>query len=128
MDEVFRKMMEQIGSNMVLEFNKSTHENKTITKKEYVYKFISTFVHVNTDMNDPLIRMKKILHDDVNETSLCGPEVEFFNKLIDCTVEVDKYIQKLKEIYSDIDELENCQLGSSIKKCLIISEDLKFIN
>ena len=69
--------------------------------------------------------VKKLLKECVNETSLCGPEYIFLNKMID-----SPYAEKLVEKYSVYltDDVKNCQLGDQFEKFLKASKDLIIVS
>lgn len=125
--DVLRRVRLQTDYQLIAKF-RSSFDNEYTTRKNFILKFISVFVKNDIDENLELNEIIKSLHECVNQTSLCGTEIKFFHQLIDCNVPPKEYIKKLREIYSQTIGLESCPVGSVIKRCLDISNNLKFKN
>jgi hypothetical protein len=99
---------------------------KKMHRTDFMTKFITTFIRCNPSKNMNLDEIKEYLHNYVNDTSLCEQETIFFNELINCDAQPEKYIDTLKSIYYKINGLENCQLGNCIIKCIDAGKDISF--
>jgi hypothetical protein len=123
--DLLRRVRMPLDNQLLAKF-RCQFESENITRKEYILKFISTFVKNDISENVEFTEVIKKLHECVDKTSLCKPEIKFFHRLIDCDVPMEKYIDTLEEIYYQTSNLSNCQLGKVIKRCLEASNKLKF--
>lgn len=138
--DILTELFNQTSDLTVRSFETMMNKFKSRTRYEYVYKFISTFMDVEFMLggfiND--LRMKKFrltpetaeqlisqCHNAIDNTSLSEPEIIFFHKLVDCNAPNEEYIATLKMIYHDTENLQKCQLGKSIWRCLELSTNIQ---
>ena len=118
--------MKKIGEQQFNEFKASISNLKEVSRKEYLClflnRFLGNYLHKNID-ND---KFDTYCHKVINSISLCEEEIEFFHEMVDHSTK-NNYIDELIEIYHRIDNLENCQLGENILKCLDASKELIII-
>lgn len=122
-------IISSINDRMVEDFKSVIGPVEKVTKKEYLSLFLGTFLNSqlfskteNMNLKDFILHCRIIL----NQTSLCGQEIEFFNIILDLD-STNNYIQRCKAVYKKIDRLEDCQLANAIWGCLEESNHLEII-
>ncbi|XWV26334.1 hypothetical protein QJ857_gp0740 [Tupanvirus soda lake] len=107
-----------------------------MARKFYICVYLATFLgHIYFPINEhdyniisrtPETKFKKYCHKIINSISLCQPEIDFFHAMVD----IDKpqnYIQQCLELYKNTKDLEKCQLGDNMLKCLEASKHIDII-
>ncbi|AGF84859.1 hypothetical protein QJ854_gp923 [Moumouvirus goulette] len=130
----FQALMKQIEEKQYEEFKTFIHDE--MEKNYYLCIFLGTFLgHDFFPMNGGDYsqfktmyknRAEKYFHKVIDKISLCGEEVEFFHEMVKIS-DNKQYIQKCIEKYHSIKNLDRCQLGENIMKCLKASQHIKII-
>lgn len=95
-----------------------------MTKIEYDCLILNTFLGNYLTPTVDLKQFSEISHELIDCISLSGPEIVFFHNLVDTNV-TDSYINNLIQLYHQTTNLNKCQLGSTILKCLEASKKIK---
>ncbi|ARF12117.1 hypothetical protein Klosneuvirus_3_252 [Klosneuvirus KNV1] len=98
---------------------------KSMTKMEYVCLFLNTFLgkYLTVTETETSNEFADISHELIDCISLLGPEISFFHKLVDYEY-TDNYIDKLIDVYHQTKNLNRCQLGYNIMRCLEASKQI----
>jgi len=140
--------MEHILNNLANEFKEKLDDyenikkNKEIKKNEYLTLFINIicgrsevlttekdlksdfFTYIPIEMwNDKAI--SEFLEEIVDDTSLCGPEQTFLNKMI-----TTEFQENLIDVYKSFfnENVKRCQLGKLLENMLNLSSSLIITN
>ena len=127
------EIMKQIDEKIFVEFKtRITHiiNNGNISIRLFITIYLDIFLG-ELDFKKLIsldnIKFKEIMHKNIDSVSLCHEEVQYFHKIVDYTpVNTTKYIEELLQMYNDIENLKNCQLGNNMKKCLEFCKNISF--
>nr|AEX62222.1 hypothetical protein mv_L17 [Moumouvirus Monve] len=130
----FGAIMKQIEEKQYEDFKKLLSDE--MEKNYYLCVFLASFLgHDYFPMNKGDYsqfksmykdRAEKYFHKVIDKISLCAEEIEFFHEMV--KIPNDKqYIKKCIEKYHSIKNLDRCQLGENILKCLKASEYIRII-
>ncbi|AGC02393.1 hypothetical protein H012_gp055 [Acanthamoeba polyphaga moumouvirus] len=129
----FQAIMKQIVEKQYEDFKKLLSDK--MEKNYYLCVFLGSFLGDYFPMNkgDYLQfksiykdHVEKYFHKVIDKISLCGEEIEFFHEMIKIPND-EQYIQKCIEKYHSIENLDRCQLGENILKCLKASQHIIII-
>eukprot|EP01116_Phalansterium_solitarium_P014783 TRINITY_DN32607_c0_g1_i1.p1 TRINITY_DN32607_c0_g1~~TRINITY_DN32607_c0_g1_i1.p1 ORF type:complete len:129 (-),score=17.09 TRINITY_DN32607_c0_g1_i1:143-529(-) len=118
----FESIMKQVEEQSVNEFRNQARAldgQGPVDRRRFVSFFLGHFLgydlsHANSS----------VLHEAVDSVSLCEPEIVFFHRCVDADAQ---NANEFLDIFRNIVDLENCQLGPSIKRCLEGVKDLKLV-
>lgn len=123
--ESFNNLMKMIQDEQFKHFSDSL--TKSMTRIEFVCLFLNTFLGKYLTVTDTYEEFSNISHELIDSISLLGPEINFFHKLVNCEY-IENYINKLIELYHQTDNLNRCQLGYNIMRCLEASKQITITN
>lgn len=105
-------------------------DKNTMSRKKYLLLFLSTFLGnpekmgLTDNMNKSQFEIS--CHYWIKGVSLCEPEIDFFHKMVNAYNGSD-YIADYLKLFKETEDLDKCQLGPNIKKCLEASVRLTFV-
>lgn len=123
--EEFHNIMKRIQDEQYKGFLDNL--TKSMFRIEYVCLFLNTFLGKYLTPTKTYEEFAEISHELIDSISLLGPEITFFHKLVDFE-HTDNYIDKLIEIYHQTKNLDRCQLGYNIMRCLEASKQITITN
>lgn len=120
-----QEIMKMIDEQQFNQFKKIIAQYDFMDRKTFVIRYLEIFLGKyfipNICYSDDVI-FSEHCHDVIDSISLCGEEIDFFHKMVNHKLtDPKKYIEELLNIYDSISNLEKCQLGLNIKKCLEVS-------
>lgn len=119
--EGFWKIMEKIQEEQYQSFCQKLPANTT--RKEYICIYLNTFLGNYLSMEIPDEKFDQISHKLIDSISLSGPEISFLHKMVDCNFK-NNYVEELIKLYHETTNLDKCQLGKNMMKCLEASNSL----
>ncbi len=111
--------MDYFNKRIDLKFKNTLSEFDNITTSDFKKFYIVYFLRIITKEQFDIIKNKltnDILIDWIANTSLCVPEYKYLYEIaqLNDDVDLDTFILNAKNIYKEIDNLKNCQLGNSM--------------
>lgn len=127
----FFKFMEQIN---LVRFDKFKEELKTMNsfdRRKFIFIYLGTFLGPYLSSDILVLEeddFKKRCHNVIDNVSLCGQEIDYFHKMVDLDLYPGQYssqdhFTKWLELYDTIEDLEICQLGPNMKKCMSFAKE-----
>ncbi|QKF94818.1 hypothetical protein QKU48_gp1360 [Fadolivirus algeromassiliense] len=120
----FASIFEEIERVQFKAFNEKIKDLKEVTRKQYLCIYLNTFL--GNYLNEKMQKFDERCHQCIDSISLCSQEVEFFHNMVDFKVS-DDYIDLLIKHYHTIKNLDRCQLGGNMLKCLEASKHLHIL-
>jgi len=117
----FNNLRKKIQDEQFKDFTNSL--TTSMTRIEYVCLFLNTFLGKYLTVTNTYKEFADISHELIDCISLLGPEISFFHKLVDFEY-TDNYIDKLIDVYHQTKNLNRCQLGYNIMRCLEASKQI----
>lgn len=116
--EMMQKMMEEVDQKLKEEFRQILLSNPEMEMTDFTAAFLSSFLGPYPGYED--------IHDWVESISLCNEEVIYFHRIIDYQTTNQRLqdIDQLIQIYHEIPNLSNCQLGSRILGQLEMTKEI----
>lgn len=126
---MFADIMKKVAEEQYNSFASNIGDKKKISRRKYLVVFFKTFLGYETYDARYGLTFNKFYHKQVDSVSLCGPEIEFFNNMIDVKLKKsENYITSWIKLFNETNNLIKCQLGPNILKCLLAKPDLKVVN
>lgn len=92
-----------------------------MSRMEYVCLYLNTFLGKFLSMKIAKEKFDDTAHVLINNISLCHEENGFFHQLVDYR-QNENYIDGLINLYHETKNLDKCQLGENMLKCLEASK------
>lgn len=128
----FDKIMAEVNAKQLEQF-KSLLKDK-MNRKYYLSVYLGSFLgdqyfpmtEENFDLVKTMddVKFNGYCHKTIDSISLCEEEIDFFHAMVDIS-DKENYIERCLELYQNTKNLEKCQLGENILKCLEESKHVK---
>ncbi|AEQ61043.1 hypothetical protein [Acanthamoeba polyphaga mimivirus] len=122
----FHKILIEAEKNLVQGFKIKIQNETSMNRNKFLKLFLATFLGEQYFDELDSDNFNDICHDVIDSISLCGEEIYFFHEIVNLH-DTHDYVAECINKYQSINNLDKCQLGGSILKCLKASSHLKIL-
>ncbi|AKI80555.1 hypothetical protein [Niemeyer virus] len=124
----FLKILAEAEKKLVQGFSDKIQNETSMNRNKFLKIYLATFLGEQyfdeLDLNSD--KFDDICHDVIDSISLCEEEIYFFHEIVNLHNTRD-YITECINKYHSVNNLDKCQLGGSIMKCLKASSHLEIL-
>lgn len=129
--ELLHKLMQKARETQLNNFKNDIKEfkNKKMSRREFIVIYLMTFFGYCFEKNILDVddeTFSAMAHQIIDEVSLCGEEIDFFHYVVGVD-EKSFTIKNLIKQYHQTKNLNRCQLGTNMLKCLQLSKSIIFL-
>lgn len=124
----FLKILAEVEKKLVQEFKTKIQNENLMIRNKFLKLFLETFLGEQYfgDLDLSSDNFDDFCHGVIDSISLCGEEIYFFHEIVNIHNTRD-YVTECINKYHSVNNLDKCQLGGSIMKCLESSSHLEIL-
>lgn len=124
----FLKILAEAEKKLVQEFKTKIQNENFMIRNKFLKLFLETFLGEQYfgDLDLSSDNFDDFCHGVIDSISLCGEEIYFFHEIVNIHNTRD-YVTECINKYHSVNNLDKCQLGGSIMKCLESSSHLEIL-